>query len=360
METTLNYSLESWKSLVVLFLLFAVHPLQAQDPPPVFECSTDGLLLQYPGGTVPPTYIQSINMVTGEDIVTQTLTSARVNAAGYNVIDNYIYGQDFVSGQIVRIAADGSVEPVTITGGTVTTGVTGDVDENGHYWITTAIPTSWGNTWTQVDLNTNTVLDSGLVQGGNINHTSTQGGADWAYVPGTNSLYRVATVDGGDSPFRLYRFDRDTKQHVNEGDIIGGNINGAQDGGWFGAVYADSEGFLYASHNTSGNIYRINVSNRQAMLFAEGPASNSNDGARCPIPVYTDYGDAPNSYSTLLNNDGPRHGLRDYDPETNTTSLMLGTNVSHETDGTPGADADGDSDDAVFSPEIFVSVWTCI
>ena len=289
-------------------------------------------------------------MVTGEDIVTASVTDARVNAAGYNVIDNYIYGWGFDWGQIVRVGADGSVEPVTITGGTLSAGVTGDVDENGHYWITTSIPTSSGNTWTQIDLTTNTVVASGPVQGGNINHTSTRGGADWAYVPGTNSLYRVATVDGGDSPFRLYRFDRDTKQHINEGDITGGGINVAQDGGWFGAVYADSEGFLYASHNDSGNIYRINVSNSQATLFAEGPMSNSNDGARCPIPVYTDYGDAPNSYSTLLNNDGPRHGLKDYDPGTNTTSLMLGTNVSHETDATPGANADGDSDDAVFSP----------
>jgi ELWxxDGT repeat protein len=49
-----------------------------------------------------------------------------------------------------------------------------------------------------------------------------------------------------------------------------------------------------------------------------------------------DFGDAPDSYGTLLAQDGARHGV---------TALKLGTKVDEDTDGFPGPDADGDDGD---------------
>lgn len=69
----------------------------------------------------------------------------------------------------------------------------------------------------------------------------------------------------------------------------------------------------------------------------------------------TDYGDAPNSYSTLAADDGPSHQIG--------TNLFLGTGIDSEPDGLPGIAAGSDSDDGVTFPnqirvgnEIVVSV----
>lgn len=50
----------------------------------------------------------------------------------------------------------------------------------------------------------------------------------------------------------------------------------------FGATYASSDGFLYGSENTLGNIYKVSIQTPYSIVkFADGPASYSNDGARC-------------------------------------------------------------------------------
>ncbi|WP_438839537.1 DUF7507 domain-containing protein [Actinoplanes digitatis] len=58
----------------------------------------------------------------------------------------------------------------------------------------------------------------------------------------------------------------------------------------YGVTYADASGFLYASNNESGFIYRIDPGTRAAILVSRGPTSSGNDGARCfldRIPTVT-------------------------------------------------------------------------
>jgi len=70
----------------------------------------------------------------------------------------------------------------------------------------------------------------------------------------------------------------------------------------------------------------------------------------CPVVCSPlDFGDAPDSYGTLSVNNGPRHGIPNFDEVAGTAPLMLGSTISHETDGQPGPLADGDSDDGVTS-----------
>jgi hypothetical protein len=66
-----------------------------------------------------------------------------------------------------------------------------------------------------------------------------------------------------------------------------------------------------------------------------------------------DYGDAPNSYGTLLASDGARHAI---------TGLYLGAGVSADTDGQPNATASADTNDdgITFSPTLGSNYSTLI
>jgi uncharacterized repeat protein (TIGR01451 family) len=65
-----------------------------------------------------------------------------------------------------------------------------------------------------------------------------------------------------------------------------------------------------------------------------------------------DFGDAPDSYGTTLENDGARNIDAGYDADTKTAPTMLGSTVDTEADGQPTGTATGDSvdEDGVSSP----------
>ncbi|MVA75051.1 DUF11 domain-containing protein [Auraticoccus sp. F435] len=305
------------------------------EPQPVWQCTPGGLLFQNPNGQ-PPLDIIDVDLASGAAGAPTVTPDWLVNAVGYNTVDNYIYGwggnaDAGVSPQLVRVGSDGSVDPLgDIPGFTGTNAA--DVDENGHYWAFHPINGDW---W-QIDLATLTLVDSGNVGLGSF----TTGGADWVYIPGTNKLWRIATTAGAPAAY-LIGFDRTTKTWttpVNLGQV-GDNITGAS--------FGDANGFIYASFNNTGEIWRIDPRTNDAELFAEdGPPSAGNDGARCvdaPLPI--DFGDAPEGYGTLLSDNGPRHSLPGFDADTSTAPLMIGETVDIDTDGVPTAAADGDGAD---------------
>ncbi|WP_158548096.1 DUF7927 domain-containing protein [Desertihabitans brevis] len=307
----------------------------AGTPQPVWQCTPGGLLFQNPDAQ-PPLDIIDVDLASGVAGAPTVTPGWIVNAVGYNTVDNYIYGwggspDQGVPGQLVRVGADGSVDPLgEIDGFTATNAA--DVDDNGHYWAFHPISGDW---W-QIDLATLTLVDSGNVSLGNF----AVGGADWVYIPGTNKLWRIATTAGAPAAY-LIGFDRTTKTWttpVNLGQV-GDNITGAS--------FGDANGFIYASFNNTGEIWRIDPRTNDAELFAEdGPPSAGNDGARCvdaPLPI--DFGDAPAGYDTLLSDNGPRHSLPGFDPDTSTAPLMIGETVDIDTDGVPSAAADGDGAD---------------
>ena len=103
---------------------------------------------------------------------------------------------------------------------------------------------------------------------------------DWAFNAVDGYLY---TVEKGTN--NLYRIDSDTGdvQSLGEVPILSG-LNYT-----YGAVYFDASGRFYVSANQTGTIYVIqNVqtldenTTMDANLFAFGPSSSQNDGARCP------------------------------------------------------------------------------
>ena len=84
----------------------------------------------------------------------------------------------------------------------------------------------------------------------------------------------------------------------------------------FGGMFFDDQSNLYFSRNNNGYVYSVNVQSSPSTANFEmfGPKSGQNDGARCGgagVPSVSlntfDYGDAPASYNTLDDDNGPRH-----------------------------------------------------
>ena len=319
---------------------------------PTFQCSAQGLLFQYPDGT--PTQVIGIDMITGASHQIGTIDGYSINAVAYNTLDNYIYGWDADMGQgagLVRIGSDLSVVKLGTPAGTEGTKLVGDIDDQGHYWVSTL---GGSRTWYEFDVDPSSATYGQLLDQGTAalpsEVTEQYGFADWAFVPGTNALWGIA-ADGNQAV--LIKFDRTTKQFTVTATL------GTLGDNHFGAVYADPNGYLYGSENDTGGIYRVDVRAGTAEFLADGPSSDTNDGARCaaaPLPI--DFGDAPDSYGTTLKNDGARHSVPDYNETDHTAPLMLGKTIDIENDGVPGAAANGDDragqddEDGVASPVV--------
>lgn len=327
---------------VVACATLAMPPKQGQAAP-FPACDTNGFLYQYPGG---PTQVHSIDMVTGADtVVPPNINGHEINAIGYNIKDNFIYGwDDSANKTFVRVHSDHTVDPLSIAGytGPLDNIIIGDVDDNGHYWFIA------GTHWHQVDLTTPTPtqIDSKPLPAVPAGYTA---GADWAFVPGTDSFYRI--MDNGGVDMRLISFSRTSQTWTDHTPVT--PLAGITDPNDFtmGAFYADPEGYLYASSNSpSGKLWRVNTASAPyaAEHIGTGTPSSSNDGARCAVaPIPIDFGDAPSSYSTLLGENGPRHAVVGYNNFNHTAEMMLGKKIDVENDGFPGAQAAGDDADDI-------------
>ena len=281
-----------WKKLLKISILFLLVPLFlgqnviGQSPTP-FSCGPQGILTQ--SDPLPaPSDLQYVNMSSGDVTTVETLT-AHVNGIGYNVQDDFIYGIDRGDGSgtngIVRIGANGNL--VNVAGPAVINGrnpVVGDVDDNGHYWTYAGA----ANEWIQVDLTADPVVQIGSGTPGTtggLDLTDYENNiVDWSFVPGTNSLYAVASVTDG-SEAHLLSFNRSSKEFSLEA-----NLGDLGDTNTLGATYVDSDNILYASNNGTGVIWRIEVNDPSptATQFTQGPTTSQNDGARCydaSIPI---------------------------------------------------------------------------
>ena len=269
--------------VVCLGSMLAASGLPAQEAMEPFDCPSTAFLIQGRDAF-------GVDLLSGEvETLATNFHIANINGFGYNVLDDFIYGWD--QEEIVRVDSNWQVEGLGAPPGTSRSNI-GDVDENGHFWFIT------GGSWFQVDLDPDSddffeILNQGPVTGGGIEEFAF--GRDWAYVPGAgNYLFRVMRDDSTDPGTSvLFRFDRGTGGWENLGNL--GEL-GANE---FGAVYTDADGFLYASDNETGGIYRIDVQAASAELFSLGPASGTNDGGRCHnAALATPSGAAPTSIPT--------------------------------------------------------------
>jgi uncharacterized repeat protein (TIGR01451 family) len=242
---------------------------------PAWTCTSSGYLFQSPNLLNPPHTISQVNLATGT--TTQIGSTADlVNAVGYNTTDNYMYGIDFSTQRPVQIASDGTLTQLPLPTGMVAGNYnTGTFDGQGHYWIAQSAGIEDGSRWYEIDYNVGSTTYGTVLASGEFANNII--GSDWAFSG--QDLYSVQ--DGSN---HLISFNTTTHALTDLGALSGVPAS------YYGAVYSDAAGYVYASNNQTGEIYRITPSTRTALDLTAGPPSNGNDGAFCSaaqIPTVT-------------------------------------------------------------------------
>ncbi len=311
----------------------------------VMGCITDAILVQTDSA-----FWYNIDLVSGQAYKSDDTIHHSINASGFNIKDYRIWsynagvsdGSLIVSTQDQNTAEWQSTVTPPISGLPTGQGFfVGDVDTNGLLYLTLGNP----GTKNYYVVNVNPFSPDYLTLVDSASITIPSLFADWAFSPTTGHLYALERYG------HLYRID-----------LSSGTLHDLGHSGIpydrhqpYGATYFDKDGFFYASNNTYGDIYRIDVRNEPTVpfdssttvLFTSGPSSSGNDGARCTrAGLFLDLGDAPLTYATLLDSNGARHLIIDFDESNVTSNLYFGASVDDDIDGFfhPTADSSADDD----------------
>ncbi|ABZ75843.1 conserved hypothetical cytosolic protein [Shewanella halifaxensis HAW-EB4] len=319
-------------SLALLFGLFISENVSASDP--FSACPTEAFVIQKQSNT-PKSY--GVNLATGSYVVLSEDmgTGNGYNGVGFNYHDNYLYGWDYASGSLGRTGIDYQIAALSVvkdsSASTAGNFFVGDIAINENVWY----GYRKGKGLFKIPLD-NPASYSMTVIPGSINF-ATYNITDFAFHPSDGYMYSISNGSIG----KLLKIDPATGEASNLGTVITSDSGSFT----FGAQFFDPNGNLYFSNNSNGYIYKLNVNSPSpsAVLFAYGPASSSNDGARCALAEViigddVDFGDAPDSYGTLLDSNGARHTMSE--------DLYLGASVDNESNGYPSPLSDDTSDNS--------------
>lgn len=225
-----------------------------------------------------------------QEAVGDMTTLSLIDAIGYNVLDNYVYGlaqTGVLPGSLIRIGAGGlsqtiasGIAPTLFSGQTGLTFLAGDVDETGTFWAVANslnLAGAIGQFWMTIDVASLTSSTYGTVTGTGVTGIPYPI-LDWAFVPGGgNFLWALGNAPGST---RLVQFSRQTKtwnEVTNYGNI--------ETNTW-GALFATPDGNLYAVDQGSGKLYKFPVTTNGTPQFIATttlPLTGVTfiDGARC-------------------------------------------------------------------------------
>ncbi|PKG58679.1 LruC domain-containing protein [Shewanella sp. Choline-02u-19] len=322
----------SCSSPLILSLLISAN-VNASEP--FSACPTEAFVIQKQSNT-PKSY--GVNLATGSyTVLSDDMgTGSGYNGVGFNYHDNYIYGWDYSNATLGRAGDDYQIAALNVikdaSAAAAGNFYVGDVAVTENIWY----GYRKGKGMFKIPLDNPASYNMTIIPGSKnfANYNIT----DLAFHPTDGYAYSISNGSTG----KLLRIDTTTAEATDLGPVITSNSGNFI----FGAQFFDPDGNLYVSNNSNGNIYKVNVeeASPSAVLFAYGPASSSNDGARCALAEVTvgesvDFGDAPDSYGTLLASNGARHAMSD--------SLYLGASVDNESDGyvSPLSDDASDSSD---------------
>ncbi|MEO5788439.1 gliding motility-associated C-terminal domain-containing protein [Gelidibacter sp.] len=201
-------------------------------------------------------------------LVDSKTSSQFVNAIGYNVVDNYIYGILQGTNTAVKIDATGAMEFLTITGDFgVGDYSSGDVDKNGVLYI-------YGQ-GRFVSINLNPSAPDYLEAKTLLRYSKTF--HDIAFSPIDDNIYMITS----DSSRTLLRFNIATNTVTSLGNVAGLSAESTNS---FGTAFMDSVGNMYISNNVSGNIYKIASPHSGGLVAVpfNSLTGSPGDGARCP------------------------------------------------------------------------------
>lgn len=252
--------------LCFTFLALSLISLAQEDIP--FNCDYNAYLFQHND-------VYAIDLASGSSYqVAADVTPGNINGAAYNPVDDFIWGSlGSPEKSIVRIGKNFTTTIYYIDELPNSNRYIGGISAEGMYYLK-----GGGTTYYKIDLDpespnyTQHNATETLSQAINIH--------DWAFNAVDGQLYSVEK-----SSNILYRINPENGVVTSLGVVpilTGNNYT-------YGAVYFDADGRFYVSANQTGTIYVIqNVQNvstsadMESNLFAFGPSSSSNDGARCP------------------------------------------------------------------------------
>ena len=207
-------------------------------------------------------------------MVKEDVAPGSLNAVGYNPKDGFIWASLSTPAKtIVKIGKNFQVETFYIDELPSSNRYVGDVSSDGIYYLK-----GGGQAFYKINLNPDSdnygkfISKENLSQSLNIH--------DWAFNSVDGHLYAVEKKTN-----HLYRINSATNVISDLGEVP--VLNGLSY--TYGAVYFDKSGRFYVSANQTGTVYVIQDvqtlepgSSIDSNLFAFGPSSASNDGARCP------------------------------------------------------------------------------
>ncbi|KAI1811489.1 proline rich protein 5MeD [Poronia punctata] len=201
---------------------------------------------------------------------------------GYNIFDHYLYASNLARGvvSLIKIGGTGNTSSV----GTIPAPApnvnwnAGDVDVSGYYWASAN-----GTKWILIDVNPSRTSTYGKVVATGKSDPKGFTPIDWAYVPGGGNYLWALGHNANYTRTQLMRFDRTLHTWTLETDF--GSVAGQN--AW-GAVYAGASNTIIASENVSGETWSFPLPStglKRGTKLSRGPASNNNDGTRCPLAL---------------------------------------------------------------------------
>ena len=233
-----------------------------------FNCDFNAYLFQYND-------VYAIDLASGNSYTVATdVTEGNINATAYNPADGFIWGSlSTPANTIVRIGKNFKTKTFYIDELPSSSRYVGDVSSDGIYYLK-----GGGATYYSIDLNPDSDNYGAFKQ--TLSLSKSISIHDWAFNAVDKKLYAVEKKTN-----ILYRIEAETGAMESLGEVpILSGLNYT-----YGAVYFDASGRFYVSANQTGTIYVIqsvqDIVYSGAMdsnLFAFGPSSAQNDGARCP------------------------------------------------------------------------------
>ena len=236
-----------------------------------FSCSKFSYLFQ---GS--PSTVYKVDLVSGGYVAVKSF-NIKINAIGFHPSNNHIYGWDQTNKKIIKIDDSWTIvesidPPSDISDLNF---AVGDITVDGDYIL--YHPSS--DKLYVIDLSTSPLE---ITAEYSMNLGSTW---DLSASPIDGNLY------GMNNNRTLYRVNPNTGTATNLGKPS--NVTSQI----YGACYFDGDGNFYASGNSNGNIFRIlsphslsSGGTPNATIFAYGPSSSTNDGAKCPYSTISSEG----------------------------------------------------------------------